>query len=68
MHFIKQLRDLSGGKPIGFKICIGKRAEFVEFCEAMIATGIKPDFISIDGGEGGTGASRSSLPILSECR
>lgn len=57
MHFIKKLRDLSGGKPIGFKICIGKRAEFVEFCEAMIATGIKPDFISIDGGEGGTGAS-----------
>lgn len=57
MHFIKQLRDLSGGKPIGFKICIGKRAEFVEFCEAMIATGIKPDFITIDGAEGGTGAS-----------
>ncbi len=57
MHFIKQLRDLSGGKPIGFKICIGKRAEFVEFCEAMIATGIKPDFIAIDGAEGGTGAS-----------
>ncbi len=57
MRFIKQLRDLSGGKPIGFKLCIGKRAEFVEFCEAMIATGIKPDFISIDGAEGGTGAS-----------
>lgn len=57
MHFIKQLRDLSGGKPIGFKLCIGKKEEFVEFCEAMIATGIKPDFISIDGAEGGTGAS-----------
>lgn len=57
MHFIKQLRDLSGGKPIGFKLCIGKREEFVEFCEAMISTGIKPDFISIDGAEGGTGAS-----------
>ncbi len=57
MHFIKQLRDLSGGKPIGFKMCIGKRAEFVEMCQAMIKTGIKPDFISIDGAEGGTGAS-----------
>lgn len=57
MKFIKQLRDLSGGKPIGFKLCIGKKAEFAEICEAMIATGIKPDFIAIDGGEGGTGAA-----------
>ena len=57
MGFIKQLRDLSGGKPVGFKVCIGKKAEFAELCEAMITTGIKPDFITIDGGEGGTGAS-----------
>ena len=57
MRFIKQLRDLSGGKPVGFKICIGKKAEFVEICEAMISTGINPDFIAIDGGEGGTGAA-----------
>ncbi|MCC7308634.1 MAG: FMN-binding glutamate synthase family protein, partial [Acidobacteria bacterium] len=57
MRFVKQLRDLSGGKPVGFKICIGKKAEFVEICEAMITTGIKPDFIAIDGGEGGTGAA-----------
>jgi glutamate synthase domain-containing protein 2 len=57
MHFIKQLRELSGGKPVGFKICIGKKAEFEEICEAMITTGIKPDFIAIDGGEGGTGAA-----------
>lgn len=57
MRFVKQLRDLSGGKPVGFKICIGKKAEFIEICEAMIATGIKPDFIAIDGGEGGTGAA-----------
>lgn len=57
MYFIKQLRDLSGGKPVGFKICIGKKAEFAELCEAMISTGVMPDFISIDGGEGGTGAS-----------
>ena len=57
MRFIKQLRDLSGGKPVGFKVCIGKKAEFIEICEAMIETGIKPDFIAIDGGEGGTGAA-----------
>ena len=57
MRFVKQLRDLSGGKPVGFKLCIGKKAEFAEICEAMIATGIKPDFITIDGGESGTGAS-----------
>jgi len=57
MRFVKQLRDLSGGKPVGFKICIGKKAEFFEICEAMISTGIKPDFIAIDGGEGGTGAA-----------
>ncbi|HQZ82459.1 MAG TPA: FMN-binding glutamate synthase family protein [Pyrinomonadaceae bacterium] len=57
MRFVKQLRDLSGGKPVGFKICIGKKAEFIEICEAMISTGVKPDFIAIDGGEGGTGAA-----------
>ncbi len=57
MRFVKQLRDLSGGKPVGFKICIGKKAEFTQICEAMISTGITPDFISIDGGEGGTGAA-----------
>lgn len=57
MRFVKQLRDLSGGKPVGFKLCVGKKAEFAEICEAMIATRIKPDFITIDGGEGGTGAS-----------
>ena len=57
LQFVKQLRELSGGKPIGFKVCIGKKSEFTDICEAMIATGIKPDFISIDGGEGGTGAA-----------
>ena len=57
MHFTKQLRELSGGKPVGFKICIGKKAEFIEICQAMITTGILPDFIAIDGGEGGTGAA-----------
>jgi hypothetical protein len=57
MHFIAQLRDLSGGKPVGFKLCVGKRREFLAICKAMIETGISPDFISIDGGEGGTGAA-----------
>lgn len=57
MNFIKQLRDLSGGKPVGFKLCIGKKSEFEDICKAMISTGIKPDFITIDGGEGGTGAA-----------
>jgi len=57
MHFIKKLRDLSGGKPVGFKLCLGRKQEFMDFCEAMIFTGIQPDFISVDGGEGGTGAA-----------
>lgn len=57
MQFIKQLRQLSGGKPIGFKLCIGRKSEFVALCKAMVATNIKPDFITVDGGEGGTGAA-----------
>ena len=57
MQFIKKLRDLSGGKPIGFKLCVGKKAEFIDFCKAMINTKILPDFITVDGGEGGTGAA-----------
>jgi glutamate synthase domain-containing protein 2 len=57
LHFIKKLRDLSGGRPVGFKLCIGKKAEFEEICNAMISTGITPDFITVDGGEGGTGAA-----------
>ncbi len=57
MQFVKLLRDKSGSKPVGLKLCIGKKAEFIEMCDAMISTGIKPDFIGIDGGEGGTGAA-----------
>ena len=57
MHFIKKLRDLSEGKPIGFKLCLGRKQEFMDFCEAMLFTNIKPDFITVDGGEGGTGAA-----------
>jgi len=57
MGFIAQLRDLSGGKPVGFKLCIGQPTEFMALCKAMIETGVTPDFIVIDGKEGGTGAA-----------
>src|SRR5699024_5999043 len=49
MEFIKQLRDLSGGKPVGFKLCIGHRREFLAMIKAMLETGIMPDFIVVDG-------------------
>jgi len=57
MHFIATLRSLSGGKPVGFKLCIGARSEFLSMCKAMVHTGITPDFIIVDGSEGGTGAA-----------
>lgn len=57
MQFIRKLRILSDGKPVGFKLCIGRKDEFIDICIAMVKTGIRPDFITIDGGEGGTGAA-----------
>jgi len=57
MAFIKKLRELSDGKPIGFKLCLGHKSEFLAICKAMVKTGICPDFITVDGGEGGTGAA-----------
>jgi len=57
LAFIEQLRKLSGGKPIGFKLCIGNPAEFLSICKAMLETCITPDFITVDGAEGGTGAA-----------
>lgn len=57
LEFIARLRKLSDGKPIGFKLCIGRESEFVSICKAMVKTGIRPDFITVDGGEGGTGAA-----------
>ncbi|MDB5121684.1 MAG: glutamate synthase [Sphingobacteriales bacterium] len=57
VFFIKKLRDLSGGKPVGFKLCIGNKSEFLAICKAMVSTGIYADFITVDGGEGGTGAA-----------
>lgn len=57
MEFITRLRDLSGGKPVGFKLCIGHRREFMCMVKAMLKTGVTPDFIVVDGKEGGTGAA-----------
>ncbi len=57
MHFIERLRTLSGGKPTGFKLCIGHPWEWFAMVKAMLATGITPDFIVVDGAEGGTGAA-----------
>ncbi len=54
---MKNLRNLSGGKPVGFKLCIGHPWEWFAIAKAMMETGIKPDFIVVDGAEGGTGAA-----------
>jgi len=57
MQFVAEMRRLSGGKPAGFKLCIGHPWEFLAICKAMLQTGIYPDFIVVDGNEGGTGAA-----------
>ena len=57
LEFIERLRQLSGGKPVGFKLCIGHPWEWFAIAKAMLATGIVPDFIVVDGAEGGTGAA-----------
>ena len=57
MQFIAEMRRLSGGKPAGFKLCVGHEWEFLAICKAMLETGIYPDFIVVDGKEGGTGAA-----------
>lgn len=57
MRFIERLRELSGGKPTGFKLCIGHPWEWFAIAKAMLETGIVPDFIVVDGAEGGTGAA-----------
>ncbi|TGD59678.1 FMN-binding glutamate synthase family protein [Flavobacterium humi] len=57
MDFIRLLRKGSGGKPIGMKICIGNKSEFISICKAMVQTKTYFDFITVDGGEGGTGAA-----------
>lgn len=57
VEFIQKLRELSGGKPVGFKLCIGHKSEFIAICKAMIHLDLYPDYIAVDGGEGGTGAA-----------
>ncbi len=57
MDFIRRLRDLSGGKPVGFKLCVGHKTEFMALVKAMLESGVTPDFIVVDGKEGGTGAA-----------
>ena len=57
LNFVQKLRELSKGKPVGFKLCVGNPAEFLGLCKAMLETGITPDFITVDGAEGGTGAA-----------
>jgi glutamate synthase domain-containing protein 2 len=57
MGFVATLRRLSGGKPVGFKLCVGARSEFLSICKGILATGIAPDFVIVDGSEGGTGAA-----------
>ncbi len=79
LKFVAELRQLSGGKPIGFKLAIGRTSEFVAICKAMVESGITPDFITVDGGEGGTGAApleytnsigmplREAVAFVSDC-
>ena len=57
IHFVAKLRELSNGKPVGFKLCIGNTIEFEAICHEMIAEDTYPDFITVDGAEGGTGAA-----------
>lgn len=57
LQFVQTLREGSGGKPVGFKLCVGRKSEFLSIVKAMQKTGITPDFITVDGGEGGTGAA-----------
>lgn len=70
MNFVARLRDLSGGKPVGIKLCIGHRREFLCIVKAMLVTGTVPDFIVVDGKEGGTGAAplefanRVGMPMM----
>lgn len=57
IRFVMRLRELSGGKPIGFKLCVGSRSDVLAICKAMIAESATPDFIIVDGAEGGTAAA-----------
>ncbi|WP_423822333.1 glutamate synthase-related protein [Salinisphaera sp. SPP-AMP-43] len=79
LRFVQRLRDLTHGKPVGFKLCLGRPHEFMAVCKAMLETGITPDFITVDGAEGGTGAApaefedfigtyiNDALPFVDNC-
>jgi len=57
IEFVAKLREHSGGKPVGIKLCIGRRSDFLAIVKAMLEVGTAPDFVTVDGGEGGTGAA-----------
>ena len=57
IEFTAQMRDLVGGKPAGFKLCVTSQRDILALCEALIEAGTTPDFIIVDGSEGGTGAA-----------
>ncbi|MFE7551042.1 FMN-binding glutamate synthase family protein [Streptomyces gardneri] len=57
VRFLGRMRELSGGKPVGFKLCVGARRDFLAVCKAMLEEDLTPDFIVVDGAEGGTGAA-----------
>ncbi|MGC4934517.1 FMN-binding glutamate synthase family protein [Gordonia sp. DT30] len=57
IRFVARLRELSGGKPVGFKLCVGSRTDVLAICKAMLAEQLTPDFIVVDGAEGGTAAA-----------
>ncbi len=57
VRFLARMRALAGGKPTGFKLCVGSRRQFLAVCKAMLQEGVTPDFIIVDGAEGGTGAA-----------
>jgi glutamate synthase domain-containing protein 2 len=63
-----EMRRLAGGKPAGFKLCVGHPWEVLALVKAMLETGITPDFIVVDGTEGGTGPPRSNSWTISACR
>ena len=64
LQFIDRLRDLAGGKPVGFKLCVGRRGDFFSIIKAILETGIAPDFVVVDGGEGGTGGGTARVQQL----
>lgn len=57
IEFVARLREMANGRPTGFKFCVGQESEFLGICKAMLEMEVYPDFIVVDGGEGGTGAA-----------